>query len=77
MSESNYDTMALRLITLPRVDGTITQELHGYNNDATLTLARWVLDSREKGAHDALVRLGWTPPNASLETHENQNGGQP
>ena len=51
------------LNTLPHMDGKIVQELQEYNGDLTRTLTRWVMDSREKGVHDALVQLGWTPPN--------------
>ena len=56
-------SVGFRLTTLPHIDGKITQELQEYNGDMTRTLTRWVMDSREKGVHDALVQLGWTPPN--------------
>lgn len=55
-----------RLTTLPHIDGKITQELQEYTGDVTRTLTRWVMDSREKGVHDSLVQLGWTPPNNDL-----------
>jgi hypothetical protein len=54
--------VGFRITTLPHIDGTITQELQEYNGDVTRTLTRLVIDSREKGVHDALVQLGWTPP---------------
>lgn len=60
-------SVGFRLTTLPHIDGKITQELQEYNGDVTRTLTRWVMDSREKGVHDALVQLGWTPPNAESE----------
>lgn len=56
-------SVGFRLTTLPHIDGKITQELHEYMDDQTRTLSRWVMVSREKGVHDALVQLGWTPPN--------------
>lgn len=56
-------SVGFRLTTLPHIDGKITQELQEYTGDVTRTLTRWVMDSRETGVHDALVQLGWTPPN--------------
>ena len=59
-------SVGFRLTTLPHIDGKITQELQEYTGDVTRTLTRWVMDSREKGVHDALVQLGWTPPNTRI-----------
>ena len=56
-------SVGFRLTTLPHIDGKITQELQEYTGDVTRTLTQWVMDSREKGVRDALVQLGWIPPN--------------
>jgi len=56
-------SVGFRLTTLPHIDGKITQEFQEYSGDMMRTFTRWVMDSRDKGVHDALVQLGWTPPN--------------
>ena len=63
-------SVGFRLATFAPVDGKITQELQEYHGDVTRTLTRWVLDSREKGACDALVQLGWTPPKSDNKKGE-------
>jgi hypothetical protein len=63
-------SVGFRLTTLPHIDGKITQELQEYMGEQTRTLSRWVLDSREQGVRDALVQLGWTPPNARIDRQE-------
>lgn len=36
----------------------LVQELE----DAGRVLARWILDTREQAVKDALIRMGWSPP---------------
>lgn len=47
-------------------DGVITQALlsesQGLIQKHTEELSRWVLDTREKLFRDALISLGWKPP---------------
>ena len=70
-------SVGFRLTTLPHIDGKITQELQEYTGEQTRTLTRWVMDSREKGVHDALVQLRWTPPNsATCVKTEVKDGGE-
>jgi hypothetical protein len=37
----------------------ITQTLTDELNETTM---RWIIDTREKAIKDALIQLGWTPP---------------
>jgi len=46
-----------------QADGKILQEL-GYFSDGIYTnIVRQVIDTQEQQIRDALVKLGWTPPN--------------
>jgi hypothetical protein len=63
-------SVGLRLTTTPHHDGTITQELDSYCGEVTRAMSRWVIDTREQGVRDALMQLGWTPPNAELRGSE-------
>ena len=31
-------------------------------DDQKNVISRWVLDTREQGIREALIKLGWTPP---------------
>ena len=56
------NNVSFRITTIPHTDGKITTELQKCIGVQTETMARWVMDSSEKGMRDALVQLGWTPP---------------
>ena len=53
--------MSLKYIVETSIqDSTIIQTLI---QDDTKLLMRWVGDTREQDIKDALIKLGWTPPN--------------
>ena len=43
-------------------DDRIVQRVCGEINDRKQTLMQFVIDTREKQIREALVKLGWTPP---------------
>lgn len=64
---SHYQAPKLTLKTDVDYDlGVITQQLVDERmerlRDITATTTQWVIRTREKAIHDALVSLGWTPP---------------
>jgi hypothetical protein len=48
--------------TFGRLDGAISQELVHEMRDTQVRLMTWVMETRERGAREALIKLGWTPP---------------
>jgi hypothetical protein len=57
--------MDFKLTTKILEYGKIEQSLI---KNQTETLARWVADTRDKAIRDALISLGWTPPEKSGKT---------
>ena len=69
-------SVGLRLTTTPHRNGEITQELDSYAGEVTRAMSRWVFDTREQGVRDALVQLGWTPPNDQVERTQKADKGE-
>ena len=44
-------------------DEVIFQELYSKQNDQMERISQWVCNTREQGTRDALIEMGWTPPN--------------
>jgi hypothetical protein len=62
---SHYQPPKITLKTDVDFDsGVISQELveEGTGLDIVREKVRWVVNTREKAIRDALVSLGWTPP---------------
>ncbi len=51
------------IVTTPAIDGTITQELYSVFNGTREQITRKVIATQEQQVRDALIALGWTPPN--------------
>lgn len=51
-----------RIDTKIMPDGKIVQELSEVMDDMKQTLLRSVMDTKEQQTREALIRLGWTPP---------------
>lgn len=50
------------VVTTPTVDGKIVQELYSVEHDIREQVMRRVMDTQEQHIRDALIALGWTPP---------------
>lgn len=48
--------------------GIITQEFAKYMGEACEFLRAWEMDTRERHISEALVALGWTPPDEGKST---------
>lgn len=47
--------------------GRIIQELSSVDDNNQVTrLSRWIVNTREAAVHQALLKLGWTPPNTHM-----------
>lgn len=57
--------MNLNLETKVYPNGVIEQEVRETMETSTRLITRSILDTKEKQVHEALVSLGWTPPNKS------------
>lgn len=64
MSEPLIDKLKYTFNTKLVDDRIITQEL-SFNHKRVM---RWAMDTRERGIRQALVALGWTPPDESKVT---------
>lgn len=48
--------------------GRIIQELSSVDDSNQVTrLSRWILNIKEDAVHQALLKLGWTPPNTQMQ----------
>jgi len=56
--------MGYQILTDVSIDGIITQKLI-FNK--VEELARWVCDTREDAIIQALISLGWRPPNKAIQ----------
>lgn len=56
------DEMKYTIKTSSFENGIIEQELYRKTPTCEERVMRWVMDTRETGIRDALVKLGWTPP---------------
>ena len=54
--------MVYKLITTAHPDGIINCELTQEVEDRRNTIMQWVMDTREDQTRQALIELGWTPP---------------
>jgi len=45
------------------LDGTIIQEVYSVRNDIREQIMQRVMNTQEQQIKDALIKLGWTPPN--------------
>ena len=68
-------SVGLRLTVTPH-SGKIVQELSAIGQSER-EISRWVMDTSEKGIREALIALGWTPPNEELTLRNGaqRNGG--
>ena len=48
--------------------GRIIQEISCVDNNKTTRLSRWIVDTRDKDVHQALLKLGWKPPIQEVTT---------
>jgi len=51
------------IVTTPSENGKIVQETFSIANGIRERIMRQVLDTSEQQIRDALIKLGWTPPN--------------
>jgi hypothetical protein len=56
------DSIVYQLTTAHNSDGVLSQKLVEETRGMQARLMEWVMDTREQGLRDALVKLGWTPP---------------
>lgn len=63
--------MNYELVTTPKIDGSIYQELRFYdddfqemrvNDEQKERIMQWIVHTREEQIRQALIALGWTPP---------------
>ncbi|MDC8446095.1 MAG: hypothetical protein LV471_09255 [Nitrosomonas sp.] len=54
------------ITTTPCENGQIVQELYNVEMDVRKIIDRRVLDTRNEQIRNALIALGWTPPNGKL-----------
>lgn len=54
--------------TTPHPDGTITQDTFLVCGEIAERIAREVYDTKDAALRDALIRLGWTPPDEGAIT---------
>jgi hypothetical protein len=49
--------------------GIISQELSSVDNigNVQTKISRWIVDTREEDIKQALIKLGWTPPDDSYD----------
>ena len=52
----------ITITTKPRYDGKITQEISGGFAKLAHQTTQWVMNTREDGMRQALMALGWVPP---------------
>ena len=52
----------LEIVTTPSADGKIYQETFSIENDIRRVLVKQVSDTKEQQFREALIKLGWTPP---------------
>jgi hypothetical protein len=51
--------------------GRIIQELSSVDNNNQITrLSRWIINTRDEAVRQALLKLGWTPPNNTVEDRQ-------
>lgn len=48
--------------TAPKPDGTIIQTLNQEVDGITHQLQRWIVNTMDEGIRNALIDMGWTPP---------------
>lgn len=54
-----------QVVTTHTPDGKIVQELWSVHNYIREQINRSVMDTQEQQIREALIELGWTPPNIS------------
>lgn len=52
----------LDVVTTPRIDGKIVQEVFSVTNTVRERIMLDVMDTKEHQVRQALIALGWTPP---------------
>ena len=60
--------MKFELKTTPLPNGVIEQELLSKCNNPIHNFTKWVVDTREQSIKEALISLGWVPPNTQMQT---------
>lgn len=58
------------IVTTATEDGKITQELYSVTPDLREQVIRRVMDTQEQQIREALIALGWTPPNSGIQPIE-------
>lgn len=58
--------MKFEIKTTPYESGIIEQELLPEDNNIGFGYTKWVVDTREQGIKEALIALGWKPPNTHI-----------
>jgi len=54
------ETLSYKIDTVIDINDHII--LQSLIDDQKNVISRWVLDTREQGIREALIKLGWTPP---------------
>ncbi len=52
-----------KVVTTPKENGEIVQELFSVHDSIMEQIHRRVMDTQEQQIRAALIALGWTPPN--------------
>jgi hypothetical protein len=60
--------MKIELKTTSYQSGIIEQELLPEDNNIGFVYTKWIVDTREKAMKEALIAIGWRPPNTQMQT---------
>ena len=66
--------MLIKLKTTPYPSGLIEQELLPEDNHIGFGYTKWVVNTREKAIKEALIALGWRPPNTQMHVDKKPCG---